>query len=208
MKKQTNKIRKTKDLILAVVVILGAILLFIALILLNIDSSDNKPGKTGYTKEDVKILQDGLADYMSDKVMPQGLSKLYGKYKGENELEDLYKKLKLFIGYLPNVGELAAKSKDNQDIISYYKSNDSEISKYMGITTQDEFVKFVNYLKDVGKKKKKYVSCKVQADTIEEVDDYLTFDLTITFENFDNEFKVKAHLANIPNANPLVYFSV
>ena len=49
------------------------------------------------------MINDQVGDYLSDKVVPKGLARLYGPYKGKNEMSDLYRKLYLLVQELPKL---------------------------------------------------------------------------------------------------------
>lgn len=198
-----KKNKKVKKIVLVVLIILFAILAMVALILLNLRNKDTETNNVRYTEEDIEIIKEDVSNYLSDKITPQGISRLYGKYKGKNELSDLYRGIYLFVNYLP---DLSAVSSD--EIHAYYEQNKSTISKNLGISSEEDFVLLFNYVKGTGYKNQKFSTCKIQNDTIEALEDYFTFDLYFTFEKFENEFKVKVHFANNKNAHPLVFYTV
>ena len=195
--------KKVKKMVLSVLIVLFVILFIVLLILLNISTKNTKVNNARYTNEDIEIIKQDVNNYLSDKITPQGISRLYGKYKGSNELNDLYRCLYSFVNYLPNLIEV-----NSNNTHAYYEQNKSSINKNLGITSEEEFVSLINYLKEIGYKKEKFSTCKIQSDTIEDIDNYFTFDLSFTFENFKNDFKVKVHFANNKNANPLVFYTV
>lgn len=204
MKKDNKKVKK---IILVVLIVALAILGIIALIILNIKDNGSTENTVRYTQEDIEIVKEEVTNYLSDKITPQGISRLYGKYKGDNDLNDLYRKLYLFINYLPS---LAGNTKNYtaDQLHAYYEQNKGAIKKNLGISSEEDFLSIVNYVRDTGYKNEKFSTCKIQTDTFEEIDDYFTFDLSITFERFENEFKVKVHFANVKNGNPLVFYTV
>ena len=159
------------------------------------------------TQKDIEIIQNQVESYLSDKITPKSIAKLYGKYDGDNDLNDMYRSIYSFVNYLPT---LSKKVKyDNKDaIISYYESNKDDIKKNLGISKQEEFLAFIEYLNKVGYHGEKFVSCEIDSSTINKGKKYFSFELTFDFENFTNDFKLKLNFANYTSKQPIVYYSI
>lgn len=192
-----KKIRKILLILLAV--------LFVIFILLSLfKKKEELPTYGEYTQEDINIIQKEVEEYYSDKITPIGMSRLYGQYNGMNELNDLYRKLNLFVKYLPKVAKISSE----EEAYKYYNSNTEDIKDNLGIMTLDEFITFTNYLNSVNYNGEKYISSIIEEDTYKYSRGYLTFDLSFSFENFDNEFKLKVHFANSSTVEPIVFYTI
>ena len=71
--KTDKKLKKAIILLL----IIGFILIGIILIIINI--KQNTLVDDRYTEKDVEIINQEIESYLSDKITPKGLSKLYGR---------------------------------------------------------------------------------------------------------------------------------
>lgn len=159
------------------------------------------------TQKDIDMIEDQVENYLSDKITPKGISKLYGKYEGDNDLNDMYRSIYSFVNYLPI---LSKKVKyDNKDaIISYYESNINDIKENIGISKQEDFLNLIGYLNKVGYHGEKFVSCEIDSSTFREGRKYFSFELRFNFENLDNDFKLKLNFANYTTTQPMVYYSI
>lgn len=159
------------------------------------------------TQKDIDDIQKQVENYVSDKIVPKGLSRLYGTYKGDNDLNDIYRSIYSFVNYLPTISKKV--KYDNEDaIISYYESNKNDIKEKIGISKQEDFLKLIEYLNKVGYHGEKFVSCEIDSSTFDEGRKYFSFELTFNFENFSNNFKLKLNFANYTSTKPMVYYSV
>lgn len=159
------------------------------------------------TQKDIDMIEAEVRNYLSDKITPKGIAKLYGKYDGENDLNDMYRSIYSLVNYLPT---LSKKVKyDNKDaIIFYYESNKDDIRKYLGISNQEKFLDLIEYLNKVGYHGEKFVTCEIDTLTIKKGRKYFSFELKFNFENFANDFKLKLNFANYTSTKPMVYYSI
>ena len=132
--KTDKKLKKAIILLL----IIGFILIGIILIIINI--KQNTLVDDRYTEKDVEIINQEIESYLSDKITPKGLSKLYGRYNGDNELNDLYRKLYLFVYNLPSLYNDVIKL-DNLN--EYFEKNKANIKNNFGITNIENCAKIV-----------------------------------------------------------------
>ena len=151
-------------------------------------------------------IQEEVKKYYVDKITPSGISKLYGNYNGDNDLNDFYRKLYVLVNYLPEVSEVAYK--DSTEISNYYNSHKTTIKNNLGLSKEKHFAKFCEYLKETGYRGEKYEESEIQYETYKYDDQYNTFDLTFKFENFDNNFRLKVHFANKSYTDPIVFYSL
>lgn len=196
-----------KKYICKLLIIIGILVLGYCLVKLINYKYETKIVDGVYTQEDLDIIEDDVNNYLSDKVTPKGLSKLYGKYKGENDLNDMYRNIYSFVNYIP---ELSKKIKyyNNDTIVSFYEENENDIKNIMGITNKEDFELFVEYLSDIGYGGEKFLECQIDNDTFKNGENYFSFNLIFTFENFDNEFKLKLNFAQKKFTTPLIYYSI
>lgn len=160
-----------------------------------------------YTQKDIDIMNEEVKEYLSDKITPKGISKLYGNYEGENDLNDIYRSIYSFVNYLPNLSK-KIKYDEEESIVSYYEKNKRDIKDNLCITKQDEFVKFIGYLNKVGYHGDKFISSEIDASTFEIKKRYFSFSLKLNFENINNDFYVKLNFANSKSTEPEIYYSL
>lgn len=160
-----------------------------------------------YTQKDLDIIDDEVKNYTSDKIIPRGMSKLYGNYKGDNDLNDIYRSIYIFVNYLPTLSK-KVKFNDNDSIVSYYEKNKNKIENNIGITNSDDFIKFIGYLNKVGYNQEKFIDCQIDSSTFKTEKSYFSFNLIFNFENFENEVKLKLNFANYATTQPTVYYSI
>ncbi len=160
-----------------------------------------------HTQQDLDIMDEQIDSYLSDKITPSGMSKLYGNYKGENDLNDIYRSLYNFVNYLPKLSKkIEFNSADS--INSYYEKNKEDIKSSLGISNYEEFAEFIEYLNEIGYQKKKFINCEIDSSTFKNESNYFSFDIKFNFEDFNNEFKLKLNFANYKSKTPRVYYSI
>lgn len=195
-----------KLLIIISIVILLLILVYFLIKIINYNKSV-KIVDGIHTQEDIDIIEEEVKDYLSDKIAPKGLSKLYGKYDGENDFNDMYRNIYSFVNYLPKISK-KIKYDNNESISSYYEENKNDIKNIIGITKLSDFEEFIEYLNKTNYNGEKFLECQIDNETFKNEKDYFSFDLIFTFDNFDNEFKLKLSFANKTITKPMVYYSV
>ena len=190
-----------------------AILLIILLVLIITLISVNKIKKQysvenlpEFTQKDLEIIKEDLENYRSDKIIPIGNGRMMGTYEGDNDTDDLYKKLYIFVNYLPELSKVAYKN--SSEISEYYNSHKTTIKSNLGLSKEKNFMKFCEYIKETGYKGEKYEDSEIQYATYKYDDQYNSFDVTFKFENFDNDFRLKVHFANKSYTDPMVFYSL
>ncbi len=197
--KTDKKLKKAIILLL----IIGFILIGIILIIINI--KQNTLVDDRYTEKDVEIINQEIESYLSDKITPKGLSKLYGRYNGDNELNDLYRKLYLFVYNLPSLYNDVIKL-DNLN--EYFEKNKANIKNNFGITNIENFEKIVTYIKNTGYSGQDFIDCQIIDDTFNEINNYFVFNLKFNFKDFNNEFVLRVNFANSKTETPMVFYSI
>lgn len=167
----------------------------------------NKIIDQSYTQQDLDLMNDQIKNYISDKITPKGISRLYGNYKGENDLNDIYRSIYSFVNYLPQLSK-KIEYDNNDSIISYYEKNKKDISQNIGITKQEDFVKFINYLKNIGYHGEKFIDSEIDSSTFKSQKTYFSFHLKLNFEELNSDFVVKLNFANRTSVNPKIYYSI
>lgn len=160
-----------------------------------------------YTVEDIGIINNELEKYLSDKIVPKGLSRLYGAYQGDNEFNDLYRKLYLLVDYLPELSKNAL-NKDERKINKYFEENKSDINNKLGIYSIENFMEFIKYLENINYNRNKFLDCQIISKNFKDVNGYFVFDLKFDFENLNNEFVLKVHFSNSKSKEPIVFYSM
>ena len=197
--KTDKKLKKAIILLL----IIGFILIGIILIIINI--KQNTLVDDRYTEKDVEIINQEIESYLSDKITPKGLSKLYGRYNGDNELNDLYRKLYLFVYNLTSLYNDVIKL-DNLN--EYFEKNKANIKNNFGITNIENFEKIVTYIKNTGYSGQDFIDCQIIDDTFNEINNYFVFNLKFNFKDFNNEFVLRVNFANSKTETPMVFYSI
>ena len=197
--KTDKKLKKAIILLL----IIGFILIGIILIIINI--KQNTLVDDRYTEKYVEIINQEIESYLSDKITPKGLSKLYGRYNGDNELNDLYRKLYLFVYNLPSLYNDVIKL-DNLN--EYFEKNKANIKNNFGITNIENFEKIVTYIKNTGYSGQDFIDCQIIDDTFNEINNYFVFNLKFNFKDFNNEFVLRVNFANSKTETPMVFYSI
>ncbi len=160
-----------------------------------------------HTQEDLEIMDDEIDSYLSDKIVPVGMSTLYGKYKGNNDLNDIYRSLYRFINYLPTLSK-KVQSKDESGIESFYESNKAKIEENTGINNSEDFKKFISYLNSIGYSAEKYKNCEIDTSTFNNSNNYFSFNISFNFEGFENKMKLKLNFANGQSSNKVFYSTI
>lgn len=197
---------KNKNLLkILIVIVIVSIVICIFTILNYIRNNEIKYGT--YTKKDLEIIDKEVKKYMSNKITPKGISKLHGKYKGDNNINEIYISLYNFVNYLPKLSK-QIEYDNKQSIISYYENNKEEILTNTGLSKEESFIEFVEYLKSINYKGEKYVDSQIDDSSYNIGKKYFSLDIEFHFENFDNIFKIKLNFANSTTTKPLVYYSI
>ena len=202
--------KKKKKIILVILIVL-AIILVICFSILNKYKNAEKKYETEivdgqYTQQDLDIIQESVESYVSDKVVPTGISKLYGKYKGENELSDLYRGIKKVSDYIPLISE-KLNGKSDADIKKYYDANKKEVTQNTGIIKSEDFVNFAKYILEFNLLKT-LSSSAIMTDTISADEDFLMFDLKLVYED-NQEVIIKTYFKNVDDEqDELFKFSI
>lgn len=201
---------KKKKIILVILIILGISLVICLTVLNQYKNSEEKYDTETvdgiYTQKDIDIIQESVDNYVSDKVVPTGISKLYGQYQGNNDLSDLYRGIKKVSDYIPLISE-KLNGKSDTDIKKYYDTNKKEIIQNTGIIDSEDFVNFAKYILEFNSLKT-LNSSAIITDTISTDDNFLMFDLKLVYED-NQEVIVKTYFKNIDDEkDELFRFSI
>lgn len=150
------------------------------------------------------IIEETVKTYFSDKVLPQGVSSLYGNYQGKNDKNDLYRSIAKMLNYLPTISS-TLKNVSDEEISEYYAVNESQILEYLGIDNIEDFKKLVEYIKQYNINNEKYQYCSIDSSTYIDNNEYLVFNLNIVYENID-KITLKVCFANSKTTKPKVIF--
>ena len=193
-----------------IIFIIVLCLLTIALYILKFEKrkEDNLQRQISAKEE---FLEEATKNYFSNKICPQGMSTLYSKYKGDNDINILYEGLYSLVHYIED--EYATiKNYDNSQLQEYYQANSRKIRTTIGILKFEEFEQFVNYLKNSGlTEKDTYKLCEIDTESYEEDNDYLMFNISFSYEGKDSLITLKAFLSKnnyISITKPKLKFSI
>ncbi len=196
---------RKKDILKSIIVILVFILIGAMVILDYI--SKNKMVDEFYTQEDLDIIDEGLENYMSDKITPKGLSKLYGAYDGDVDINEMYRGLYKFVNYLPTLSK-KVKYENDDSIYKFYEKNSADIKENLGMVNEEEFYSFVKYLNKIEYKGQKFIDCKLDSTTFKNGNKYFSYNLTLNFEGLNNEFKINVNFANNLATRPILKYKI
>ena len=199
-----KKKKLLKTLIIIVIVVLFLLIFTIGILNVINKKQEEKIVDGKYTQKDIEIIQNEVTNYLSDKITPRGMSRLYGQYNGMNEPSELYRNLYVLVSILPEISKVSYNG--DKELNSYYEKNIEKLEE-IGITEKNQFISFANYLKETGYNGEKFSYCQIETNTFKYVDGYLTFDLSFYFDNFENEFKLKVNFANSSAAEPIVFYT-
>lgn len=184
---------------------LFVLLLLVLIIVMSILSlkKNSSEGRDEYTQEDLNIIEDQVSSYLQDKIVPNGLSRMYGKYKGSNEFSDMYRSMYRFVNYLPTIVENNVYRMKEDDRSLYFDTNKEKILDNFGIESFEDFNAFVDYLEDNNYYGEKYLSCKVMPKEMTSEGGFFIVDIGFTFEGIEEPIVFTLHFANVYN-NPIM----
>lgn len=173
-KKQSNKSQK----IMKILIILLAIAIVILAIFLRLTS---KSKSEEVVQPDWEAFAISSKEYLKDKVIPQHIYDFAIEYTGETDRNEMYEQLYIISRFLPDL------CSDLKDISAedYYSRFASEIKKYLGIETKNEFVELAEYLKENDVAGLTFEYCTYHSGTLEKGQTYSTFQIDFKYENHD-----------------------
>ena len=180
-----------------------ALLLVLMIKIINTNSEKNSL----YTSEDLELINQSVDNYLSDKITPRGIAKLYGAYSGDNDINDMYRGIYRFVNYLPELSE-NVKYDDLEKINEFYNENLNKIKENLGIVNQEDFVKFIEFLNKNNYHGEKFIDCQLDSKTFKNKNSYFTFEITFNFEKLDSDFRLLLHFSNNNHTQPEIYFSI
>lgn len=167
LKIDANKVRK---LIVLLAIIIIAIIIVILILLTN--STDNRL-KYIYNENDEGNIE----------LMPLNVSPLFVEYAGRINQRSIYKAMYLLVDDI--IQEYYKEFKGNfneENIGKYYDKNTEKVRRDLGITEREEFIKFVNVLKDLQGDELKLEEYIIVPDSIDKTTKGLEFALLIKYE--------------------------
>ena len=201
---------KKKIVVLFVVLIIILIILGVTLALIITKKKKEDDLQHQITAKE-EFMEEAAKKYFSDKICPQGMSTLYSKYDGDNDINILYKGLYTLVHYIQDEYP-TIKNYDNSQLQEYYKSNSQKLRTTIGFLKFEEFEQFVNYLKSAGlTENDTYKLCKIDTESYEEDDDYLIFNISFSYEGKDNLIMLKTFFSKnnyINITKPKIKFSI
>lgn len=200
--KKSKKNKKNKMILISIIVLF---VLLILMLLLYQYISENTKVDEKYTKKDLKLIDDQIDSYLEDKIVPSGLSKLYGNYKGDNDLNDIYRSIYSLVNYMPTLSKKIEFDND-ESINKFYEKNKIDIKSNLGIDNLEDFTTFINYLNEEGYEAQKFIECSLDSSTFTTKGRYFSFNLKLNFEELS--LQIKLNFANNSGTQPLVYYSI
>ena len=188
-----KKVLKKKSFVLLIFVILIILVILTLVLRRAIFKQEEEKINDEVIAQNEELMKQITEEYFSDKICPQGMATLYGKYHGQNDLNDLYRGLYNLVGYIEKMYP-TLKNYDSTQLEEYYNENPRKIIKTLGANSFEEFSAFLDYLDSVGYSSEYvYKYCKIDTETYEEDIDYLMFNLSFYYEEKDNLLNFKVY---------------
>lgn len=194
--------KKVFKICMSVLVIIALVLVLTILII-----NTNTKQDSLYTKEDLELINQSVNNYLSDKITPKGIAKLYGAYDGDNDINDMYRGIFRFVNYLPELSK-KVKYDDLEDIKEFYNENSNAIKENIGIVNQEDFVQFIEFLNKNNYHGEDFIDCQLDAETFKNKNSYFTFEISFNFEKLESDFRLLLYFSNNNHTQPEIYFSV
>lgn len=116
-------------------------------------------------------------------VMPNNVTDLFTKYQGRINQRSIYKGLYIFVNEILEKYYLETKSLSNEDVKKYYNQNIKNIGKEIGITQEDEFIKFYETIKNLHGTELSLEEYTINPTTIKNKKGYTECVLLIKYQN-------------------------
>ena len=195
---------KKKIIIIIIIFLIILIGLTITLKILNAKKEADEELEIQLTERE-ELSANAKEQYFSDKICPQGMATIYTKYDGSNDINDLYRSLYKLVKFIENsYDEISIL--DDIGIQEYYKNNWWNIKKSIGITDAQELSKFVNYIKSIGFSNEKYKKCKIIPTSYQEENNYLTFNISFSYEEKEDFVNLKVYFAKEKGIDPEIKY--
>ena len=171
IKKPNHKLRMAiKILILILIIVIVIFSIYLRL--------SDKP-KSETIKPNFDSVKKNSEEYLKDKVIPQHIYDFSVEYDGEIERNEIYEKLYDISRFLP---ELCLDLK-NTDVKEYYSNSSNKIKKYLGIQTEDEFIKFNEFLEENDVSNLDFKYCEYYSGSLVKDQDYSNFQIDFCYDN-------------------------
>lgn len=194
--------KKVLKICMSVLVIIALVLVLMIFII-----NTNAKQDSLYTKEDLELINQSVNNYLSDKITPKGIAKLYGAYDGDNDINDMYRGIYRFVNYLPELSK-KVKYDDLEDIKEFYNENSNAIKENIGIVNQEDFIQFIEFLNKNNYHGEDFIDCQLDSKTFKNKNSYFTFEISFNFEKLESDFRLLLSFSNNNHTQPEIYFSV
>lgn len=194
--------KKVLKICMSVLVIIALVLVLMIFII-----NTNAKQDSLYTKEDLELINQSVNNYLSDKITPKGIAKLYGAYDGDNDINDMYRGIYRFVNYLPELSK-KVKYDDLEDIKDFYNENSNAIKENIGIVNQEDFIQFIEFLNKNNYHGEDFIDCQLDSKTFKNKNSYFTFEISFNFEKLESDFRLLLSFSNNNHTQPEIYFSV
>ena len=186
--------------IILVVVLIGLV------IAMKVYQDRRLQGKVEYSQEDLNIIDNQVNNYLKNKIVPAGMSTMYGKYKGDNELSDLYKSMYNFVHYIPTIYENDVYDMNDKDLEKFFNDEKEDIIDNIGAETVEEFKAVVDHLNECNYNGEEYVSCEVMPKEIVSQGGFFIVNIGFTFKDIQEPIVFTIHFANVGGAHPIAHY--
>ena len=154
---------------------------------------------------DDKESEDFSEYYAAETIRPRNLGELYG-YNGSNELNDLYMSMKTFVSYIAKL-KVKVEGIEAEELKQFFSINETEVIAYTGISDEETFVEFVEYIRQyIVEDEFKYA--EVVSDSSYKKNNYYWVEMKFYYGDNNEEVKFHVGLAMKTNNKKLVKYSI
>lgn len=184
---------KKKHSIIIIVLLIVCLLILLCLIYFL-----NKQYKIKKYEEKIAEFQEFRKEYESETILARNPTVIFG-YDGEYDRDYLYKDMKRFSDYMYYLKE----NIKNKDTAEFFNEHQREITEYVGITTQDEFVEFIQNLQNSDIKKENFQYAEFIPKSVKKSRNYFSFKINFYYGNSSDNAKATTFKVEFANYKDL-----
>lgn len=181
---------KKKKLILVALVICFAILITL-IVFLNRETETSKIEKEHQEYEEaMEEFQEFKAEFFEETVLPRKMYELYN-YEGKYENQDLFKSLKICIEYL----DYLEQNVNLENSEEFFNQRSTDIKNNIGITSYEEFEKFITESKKYNLKSSDFKYAEFEAGSSYTENEYFIANMNFYYGEEEQKVTFKVHFA-------------
>lgn len=148
--KKTNKIIGNKKIIILATLLFVFLLVVGIIITINYVNVKEEKEKINNRKDYENAIEEVKNEfYEQGEIVPNRYNMFERMYEGNVDTSKVYPDIYNLVEIvIPDI-QKRFKGKSNNEIENFYKDNKERIEKSLGIVNKDDYIKFVNYIKDL-----------------------------------------------------------